>query len=142
MLTKMLKPTMILLVLMAFFVAPPSILSNGNNGSGSSSDIGDGWGSPVNNKTCKGVYDPEVSGSCPSLPSECTGSVEYKVNSESEGCVTESYGSVCYTKTVTHRIGTAPCELHLINGDYYCTTIPANLPEEEFTDCKVLSTMN
>lgn len=131
---EMLKLTMVLFVLMAFFVFPPSILSDG-----------DGWGSPVYNKTCKGTHDHDIVGECPktSEPSKCTGSVEYKMNSESEGCVTESYGSNCYTKTKWELIGTAPCVFKSTQeGDAYCTRDISNLTQQSFTDCKVISDMN
>lgn len=141
---KMLKLTMVLFILMAFFVAPPSILSDGSNGDGSGnngsgpSSRGSGWGTPVYDKACKGTHDHDIDGSCPqtSLPSECTGSVKYYMKSESEGCVTESYGSRCYTKTVWELIGTAPCVIGENDDGTYCTRDISNLKQESFTDCK------
>jgi hypothetical protein len=133
---------MILLVLTAFFVAPPSILSNEDNGNGSSSDIGDGWGSPVSNMTCKGMYDTDVSGDCDESTGECTGSMEFTVISESEGCVTESYGSICYSKTVSFNVGTAPCLFKAEGDQVICLADLSGLTSKESTDCKVGTTMN
>ena len=135
MFSKILKFTTILFVLMAFFVAPPSMLSDGNNGNGSS-PAGSGWGSPVRDKVCKGSYDTGLVGECPQLASECTGSVEYKVKSESEGCVTKNYGFLCYEKTVTYGVGTAPCEITLIVDEFFCLPDVSGLTPQSSTDCK------
>lgn len=129
MFSKMLKLTMFIFVLMAFFVSPPSIKSD------------DGWGSPVSNMTCKGVYETDISGDCDESDG-CTGSIEYKVTSESEGCVTESYGSICYSKTVSFKVGTAPCQFRAGGGQVICTADLSGLTSKESTDCKVETTMN
>ena len=127
---KMLKLTMVLFVLMTFFVLPPSILSDD-----------DGWGSPVYNKVCKGTYDTDVVGSC-SESDGCTGSIEYKVISESEGCVTESYGTRCYTRTVAYGVGTAPCKFIAGGGEVFCTADTSGLTSQESTDCKSEDLLN
>ncbi len=140
---KMLNLTIVLFALMAFFVVPPSILSDENNGNGSSSE-GSDWGLPVYNMTCKGTHDHDVVGACPktSDPTKCTGSVEYKMNSESEGCVTESYGSRCYTKTKWELIGTAPCVIDENVDGLYCRRDTSNLTQQSFTLCKSNTAMN
>lgn len=118
MFSKMLKFTMVLFVLMTLFVIPASILSqhseNGNS-------PGDGWGPAEGNKECKGEFEYKILDKCAGRPiTKCFDTnMEFKVISETEGCVTVAYGYVCHERTLPYAVGTVGCKVvtEIIPGD-------------------------
>ena len=109
MLTKMLKHTVVLFVLMAFFVVATGVLSEET--SSSSQPVYNPWGSPISNKKCKGEFKDGTDPDCADIPAaDCaTTKGKYTIISESEGCVTEGYGFTCWERIVSWPEKTTDC---------------------------------
>ena len=110
---KILKPTLVFLVLIALFVVPASILSSSD---GTSSKKGTTWGPPVEDKRCKGKTKATADPVCTDTDTaDCDDTTTvFSLVSETEGCELPGDGYTCYEGTRYVIIGTVDCKVEII----------------------------